>query len=648
MPDTAVHAEIPHLSPGLGTCIRTVGYVCRVTVYTRLIIKLADKTSSLHEAVIFTPQSPNVRQVLHPPCCCRNCAKKNIRMMTPQGSGGRRRNRKKGKNRATAGGELNSNQHVAATSASASTPATAAGPSTSTSTSTPASALSNPIPVQNLRSTSCSPYGFPTGPDTLLVSTLTARVRSFLDSLYRDSPCAYSRIFTKYLQPSLEAHLRNHFFSLESDDLWEQILGWRTPESAPAMVTSSGLPRFKLPHASLFGPSRTDYSQSPGPQGWNSPWPQPDHSGVASTWAAIGVEIWVDGTPVHPDYAENPWPAENPWAAESSWDTPGAGEMPTSSTSITRGGLIQPVPERDWPVPTHVQARPSPAAHAGVSSSSASRAQSGPGTSGADPGNSRGFQVIEPNAAAAAGRPSSYASMLNLRSYAAAGGYRRRPRSPGLHTQNPTSPMSTAQPRSPTSPYRSRPSVANEDYLTAGHDSWGWQVTGTISAEQTPAQALVSSHRAPAPAPRIPTPPMPRSRSSSASPSPNPYALAEEASVLLEVFCQSLNEDAASADLTQNRDLIKGARDNVNEIWDTLWGGEGKGLAGPSHDYQDPSLMVYSGCVICYSSVAETVLLPCNHLVLCLVRLLCRTEWIGLLLFYGCQTLIIFGFLGML
>lgn len=28
--------------------------------------------------------------------------------------------------------------------------------------------------------------------------------------------------------------------------------------------------------------------------------------------------------------------------------------------------------------------------------------------------------------------------------------------------------------------------------------------------------------------------------------------------------------------------------------------------------------MVYSGCVICYSAVAETVLLPCKHLVLCL------------------------------
>jgi len=540
--------------------------------------------------------------------------------MTPQGCGGRRRNRKKGKNRATAGGELN--QHV-----------TAAGPSTSASVQ-----VSNPIP--NWRNPDAA-HSFP-GRDALLVSTLEARVRSFLSSLYLDSPCAYSRIFTKYLQPSLEAHLRNHFIFLESDDLWEQLLGWRplhTPESARAMGSSLP-PRFKLPNASLFGPSRTDYSRSSGPRGWASPWWQ-DHSGVASTWAAIGVEIGGDGAPVHLDYAQDP--------AETSGNTP-AGRLPTFSTPVTHGGQIQ-----HQFVP-YVQARP------GVFMSSAPRSpgifgsSANLGTSGPVPGgNSPVFSPINSDAAApaAGGRRSpsiftpSFSRLspggnrpvftpINSDAAAPAAGGRRSPSiftppfsrlAPGRRDQFPSSPMSTAQARSPTPPHRYMPPVTNDDFLTAGHD--GWAVAETISALQAPAQARVSSHQAPAP--RIPTPPMPRLRSSSAGPPPSPYALAEEASVLLEVFCQSLNEDAASVDLTQNRDLIKGARDNVNKIWDTLCVREGKGLAPPSHDDQDPTLMVYSGCVICYSSVAETVLLPCNHLVLCLVRLHYRAEWICLL-----------------
>jgi len=154
-----------------------------------------------------------------------------------------------------------------------------------------------------------------------------------------------------------------------------------------------------------------------------------------------------------------------------------------------------------------------------------------------------------------------------------------------------------------------------------------WETVHThhrTPSPQVPAQTwgtVQSNHRAPTP--HTPTPSISQSRSSSASPPPNPYALAEEASVLLEVFCQSLNEDAGSADHTQNRELLTGARDNVNKILDTLWGKEETGPAQPLHEDQDANLMVYSGCVICYSSVAEMVLLPCNHLVLCLVRLLC-------------------------
>ncbi|KAF8419746.1 hypothetical protein EV426DRAFT_614644 [Tirmania nivea] len=116
--------------------------------------------------------------------------------------------------------------------------------------------------------------------------------------------------------------------------------------------------------------------------------------------------------------------------------------------------------------------------------------------------------------------------------------------------------------------------------------------------------------------PSVPDTPTPPSKGSSVSPPPAPLALAEEASVLLDVFCQSLNEDAASAG------LIKGALNNVNKVWDTLWKRQAKGIGHEDRVQsqwvdQDPNLMVYLGCVICYSKVAETVLLPCNHLILC-------------------------------
>ena len=144
------------------------------------------------------------------------------------------------------------------------------------------------------------------------------------------------------------------------------------------------------------------------------------------------------------------------------------------------------------------------------------------------------------------------------------------------------------------------------------------------------------------PIPSAPTPPIPRSGSSRTILSPGPHELAEEASLLLKVLSQSLKEDAA--DDAKNQDLIKGALDNVIEIWRTLWG-EGPACPIPEDRVQlpqndrDPNLMVYAGCVVCYSAVAEAVLLPCNHLVLCLVRPLCGLGGIVLLFFCPCWRL---------
>ena len=443
------------------------------------------------------------------------------------------------------------NQHVAATSA------TPAGPSN------PIPNWRNPDAAHSLSSR-----------HALLVSILETRVRSFLSSLHQDSPCAYSRIFTKYLQPCLEAHLRNHFIFLESDDLWEQLLGWRplhTPESARAMGATVP-PRFKFPHASLFGPSGTDYSPPAGPRGWTSLLRQ-DRTGVASTWAAIGVELGGDGAPVHPDYVH---------PAEAGAITPGVGILPTFPT-------FPPCPRPYLRLPPRAP---------GMAGSSANLSTSGtiPG------GNGPVFTAINPEVAVAAGATRPSPSIFNSH-------FMRLP--PSRPAEIPRNTWAT----------------------------WGWDVAETVSPVQAPVPVPVVVSSQPALASRPPTPPMPQSRSSSASPPPNPYALAEEASVLLEVFCQSLNENA---DLTQHKDLIKGARDNVNKIWDTVWGGESKGPARPSHDDKDPALMVYSGCVICYSAVAETVLLPCNHFVLCLVRLLYRREGISML-FCRCWKLMILG-----
>ncbi|RPB24674.1 hypothetical protein L211DRAFT_867591 [Terfezia boudieri ATCC MYA-4762] len=110
--------------------------------------------------------------------------------------------------------------------------------------------------------------------------------------------------------------------------------------------------------------------------------------------------------------------------------------------------------------------------------------------------------------------------------------------------------------------------------------------------------------------------------------------LAEEASVLLEFYSQSTYEDSESE--LQNRETIKTVLDSVNKIWDSLSGvdkGKRASMAVVSGSSRckcfkndggrvaelesDPTLSPYSGCIICYNAVADAVLMPCHHLVLC-------------------------------
>jgi len=117
-----------------------------------------------------------------------------------------------------------------------------------------------------------------------------------------------------------------------------------------------------------------------------------------------------------------------------------------------------------------------------------------------------------------------------------------------------------------------------------------------------------------------------------------PRKLAEEASVLLELYSQSTYEDSENE--LQNRETIKTVLDSVNKIWDSLSEADkGKeasvaSVTAPRSSEckcltnggrriteleSDPTLSPYSGCVICYNAVANAVLMPCHHLVLCVV-----------------------------
>ncbi|KAF8448603.1 hypothetical protein BDZ91DRAFT_751860 [Kalaharituber pfeilii] len=152
----------------------------------------------------------------------------------------------------------------------------------------------------------------------------------------------------------------------------------------------------------------------------------------------------------------------------------------------------------------------------------------------------------------------------------------------------------------------------------------------------------VSSHTVPSQPTRvlplvIPPPPRPGLASTDAT-SPSSYAfsddstdrlsnlrdLAEEASVLLELYSQS----TPGEDEDTNLETVKAAFEAVSKIWNEYRpkeditphrGQETKKMQDKEKvDAEvDTSLTVYSACIVCYDSVADTVLTPCHHLVLC-------------------------------
>lgn len=91
--------------------------------------------------------------------------------------------------------------------------------------------------------------------------------------------------------------------------------------------------------------------------------------------------------------------------------------------------------------------------------------------------------------------------------------------------------------------------------------------------------------------------------------------LAEEASVLLELYSKSA-PDSNNAETTQFITSAFESISTINRHHRIL--ASSKGRAAQKRAEND-DLAVDAGCIICFSEVADTVLVPCHHLVLCAV-----------------------------
>lgn len=109
---------------------------------------------------------------------------------------------------------------------------------------------------------------------------------------------------------------------------------------------------------------------------------------------------------------------------------------------------------------------------------------------------------------------------------------------------------------------------------------------------------------------------------------PNPLATAaEEASVLLDIFSQvSPSIDGRFSE--EHKQLVHNAFGRMLNIQKGLRTQDAQnGSVGDWPEGLD-ELSVNAGCVICFSEVVDTLLMPCRHLVLCGVGLIGRV-WEG-------------------
>lgn len=98
--------------------------------------------------------------------------------------------------------------------------------------------------------------------------------------------------------------------------------------------------------------------------------------------------------------------------------------------------------------------------------------------------------------------------------------------------------------------------------------------------------------------------------------------VAENASILLELFSQSCPDDDDDIDNDLHL-LIAGAADEIIRIQARLR----QSVARLNGDIGSRNeVMEDADCIICYSESADTVFMPCKHLVVCTVGSSCSTR----------------------
>lgn len=158
----------------------------------------------------------------------------------------------------------------------------------------------------------------------------------------------------------------------------------------------------------------------------------------------------------------------------------------------------------------------------------------------------------------------------------------------------------------------------------SGSNNRGQQPRTTVAQSQSNPPAIVPHRNIPplvGPPPSAPAPPPPHSPVATPAtnlPQVDLCKLAEDASVLLELYSKTAPD--TTNDVAQQ--LIYSAYASVaklNRHHRVLASGTGRGSIAAQKRPQNSDFTVDAGCIICYCEFADTVLLPCHHLVLCSV-----------------------------
>ncbi|KAF8430960.1 hypothetical protein BGX38DRAFT_1230268, partial [Terfezia claveryi] len=451
-----------------------------------------------------------------------------------------------------------------------------------------------------------------TEPDPALIEILSRRIRSFFTSLFLASPYTYTE-HLRSLQLSLETHLRNHYTSIRSDTTWERIFGWcpnRDSETAFEELLYLQMPSYNLPPATCFA----------------------TNSELLVTWRGIGIEARTQKRYVSSE--TGPVPRRAP---------------PTASSRLH----MPQTPRRDSNI------RVSAATSANTFTINGSGSHVSMGSQLTRPGEasrSTGFGSTI-GAVPATSRPDhrrhtpSSASLVNARANI---GCRRRQR-PALRVEQSPSRMNSNSRHIDDLLSESEFSISDEDGDDLDDDdgddvdirNFGYRYRIRVSRyvradggnrDDFPAlptaapAAQLGRHITPLHEPPLAVPSAAPAQPLQPDLVTATRKLAEETSVLLENYSRSTLENEQ-----QNYETVRTALDSVHKIWDRLlragrvngasysgaavgstfgsctWGGR-----TASESKSDQTFRPYSACIICYNAVADTVLMPCHHLVLCL------------------------------